>query len=189
MLTITIPPSPDKWDPIKEEFVPGTEEWTITLEHSLITISKWEEKHLKPFIGDGTDKYKKTPEEMMDYFKCMTRTKNVPEEVYDALTTENIKEINEYINAPMTATVINYNKKRPPKKRVQTAETIYASMIALGIPSRFEKWHINKLLTLIEVVNIENDPNPKKMSRMEILAQNKSLNEMRRAKAKAKSGS
>ena len=192
MLTITIPASDGNWDEINQVFTEPTKETTISLEHSLISISKWEEKYKKPFLGDGSEKYiNKTPEELFDYIKCMTIVpKGAPpidDSVYDNITSENLREITDYMQDPHTATEVTYhNKKSLKKPEILTSEVIYANMTILNIPSKYERWHINRLLTLIEVTAIKSDPNPKKMSRSEILSQNKAINELRRAKHHSK---
>jgi hypothetical protein len=173
MLQITIPAT-EQWDEIKQEFV-QTKEQTLCLEHSLVSLSKWESKWNKAFL---TNK-EKTFEETIDYIKCMTLTQNVDPNVYSCLTNENIKQINEYIAAPMTATYISDDNKGKSNREVVTSELIYYWMIALTIPVKFEKWHLNRLLTLIKVCNIKNQP-PKKRGRRDMATHYSALNEARR---------
>ena len=174
MLNITIP-AIDGWDDDKQEFVDIKPSRTLSLEHSLISLSKWESKWCKPFISTKD----KTQEEIIDYIKCMTLTQNVADDVYNRLSFENIKQINEYINAPMTATRF-FNDKNVKTSREQiTSEIIYYWMITLNIPFECQKWQLNRLLTLIRVCNIKNQP-PKKMNRREILSRNAALNAARR---------
>lgn len=174
MLNITIP-AIDGWDDDKQEFVDIKPSRTLSLEHSLISLSKWESKWCKPFISTKD----KTQEEIIDYIKCMTLTQNVADDIYNRLSFENIKQINEYINAPMTATRF-FNDKNVKTSREQiTSEIIYYWMITLNIPFECQKWHLNRLLTLIRVCNIKNQP-PKKMNRREILSRNAALNAARR---------
>lgn len=176
MLLITVPLNEEGWDEEKQEFViPKTV--TLQLEHSLISLSKWESKWCKAFLSKG----EKTYEQTLDYIKCMTITKNVDEEVYSRLTRANIDAINKYIEAPMTATHFysDENKKKTGSKETITSELIYYWMIALQIPVEFEKWHLNRLLTLIEVCNRKNQP-PKKRSQREIMSRNAALNAARR---------
>ena len=179
MLVITIPASKpvEYYDEIKEEFFtkPGTKEQTLQLEHSLVSLSKWESKWCRPFLSSPPA----TVEETIDYIKCMTITKNVDPEVYNNLTEENIKQIKEYINAPMTATTFYEEKGVKRNKETVTSELIYYWMISLQIPSDYEKWHINRLLTLIRVCNIKNQP-PKKRRRREIMSRNAALNAARK---------
>lgn len=178
MLQITIP-GDEAWDEIKQEFV-STKEQTLRLEHSLVSLSKWESKWCKPFFS----KEEKTGEETIDYIKCMTLNQHVDPAVYDFLTAENIQAINDYISAPMTATTFS-NDKKGPSREIITSELIYYWMIALQIPVEFEKWHLNRLLTLIRVCEIKNQP-PKKMSRNEILSRNAALNAARKQKYNSK---
>ena len=98
MLQITIPPM-EKWDESKNEFI-QTKAQTLQLEHSLVSLSKWESKWKKIFLSEK----EKTYEETLDYVKCMTLTQNVDPEVYHNLTQENIDAINKYIDDKMTAT-------------------------------------------------------------------------------------
>ena len=173
MLKITIP-SAELWDEDKEEFV-YTKEQTLQLEHSLISLSKWESKWCKAFLS----KHEKTFEETVDYVKCMTLTQNVNSDVYQYLTNKNIAEINRYIEAPMTATYFSDDKIGKTSREQITSELIYYWMVALNIPFECQKWHLNRLLTLVKVCNIKNQP-PKKRSRKEILSRNAALNAARR---------
>lgn len=179
MLRITVPASNELWDEKNQMFVTAKEQ-TLQLEHSLVSLSKWESKWCKAFFNSD-----KTPEELVDYIKCMTLTQNVPPEVYERLTSENIREINDYIEAPMTATYFSQEQRAGHSREVITAELIYYWMIALNIPFECQKWHINRLLTLIRVCNIKNQP-AKKMSRRDILSRNAQLNAARRAKLNTK---
>lgn len=156
MLRITIP-AVELWDEKKEEFV-CTKEQTLQLEHSLVSISKWESKWKKAFLKN----VEKTNEEMIDYIKCMTITQNVDPEIYNYLTDDNYRQISDYINDPMTATKVYDSDGNKNSRKTVTSELIYYWMIALNIPPRYEKWHLNRLLTLIRVCNIENKPAKKR---------------------------
>lgn len=179
MLRITVP-GIEKWDESKEVFVPATDQ-TLQLEHSLISLSKWESKWKKPFLT----KNEKTYEETIDYIKCMTLNQNVDPEVYSRLTNENIQEINAYISDPMTATFFSDDKMPKSNREIVTSELIYYWMIALNIPDRFEKWHLNRLLTLVKVCNVKNQP-PKKRSKRELMSRNAALNAARRKRFNTK---
>lgn len=174
MLQITVP-AVELWDEKKEEFVTGLKKQELLLEHSLISLSKWESKWCKPFLS----KEEKTLEETIDYIKCMTITKNVDQEIYERLTYSNIEAINRYIDAPMTATVFSNNKVQAGRREQITSELIYYWMISLNIPMECQKWHLNRLLTLIRVCNIKNTP-PKKTNKRDIINQYASLNAARR---------
>ena len=178
MLKITIP-ARETFNELTQEFALSNE-YTIQLEHSLVSVSKWESRWNKPFLS----KQPKTIEETIDYIKCMTITQNIPLEAYNNLTTDNINEINKYIDAPMTATTFANNKGKP-NNEVTTSELIYYWMIALQVPMECQKWHLNRLLTLIRVCNIKNQP-AKKMSKREIMERNSALNAARRAKLNTK---
>lgn len=179
MLKLVIPPQ-ELFDEAKNEFLPGFEGKTITMEHSLVSISKWEAKWHKSFFTTE----EKTTEELLDYFYFMTITQNVSRDIFNYLSVENVKQLTAYINDPMTATTINEHG-RQHNNQVITSELIYSWMIELHIPVEFQKWHINRLLTLIRVRNIREaqaSGSGKKMSKGEILRQNKALNDARRKK-------
>lgn len=172
MLKILIPET-ELYDEVREEFI-TLKSQELQLEHSLVSISKWESKWHKPFLSDK----EKSTEEILDYIKCMTITQNVKDETYKRLNGENIKAINDYIGDSMTATTFNDNNNKPSREII-TAEIIYYWMIANQIPMECQKWHINRLLTLIKVCSIKNSPS-KKMSRQEILNRNRALNAARK---------
>ena len=172
MLKITIP-GREMFNEKTQEFF-ETKEYTIQLEHSLVSVSKWESKWNEPFLS----KKNKTAEQTLDYIKCMTITQNIDEIVYNALTTENINEINNYISAPMTATTFA-NDTIKKSNEVITSELIYYWMISLNIPMECQRWHLNRLLTLVRVCNVKNQP-PKKMSKKELMSRNAALNAARR---------
>ena len=147
---------------------------TLKLEHSLVSLSKWESKWEKPFISKG----EKSPEETLDYIRCMTLN-CVSDRVYSNLTTLEIDQISKYIDSPMTATTFSENGQPDKNREMVTSELIYYWMIALSVPVEFENWHLNRLLTLIRVCNIKNTP-PKKASKREILNRNRNLNAARK---------
>ncbi len=179
MLNITIPAC-EYWEEEHELFVTAKEQ-KLQLEHSLISLSKWESKWCKSFLS----KDNKTNEETIDYIKCMTLTQNVEEEVYLRLSAENMDRINTYIAAPMTATYFAKDKTGRGSRETVTSELIYYWMIALNIPFECQKWHLNRLLTLIRVCNVKNQP-PKKMGRRELLSRNAQLNAKRRSQLHTK---
>ena len=179
MLQITIP-AIEFWDERRNEFVYRKEQ-TLQLEHSLVSLSKWESKWCKPFLS----KDEKTYEETLDYIKCMTITQNVDPDTYKYLTKGNIDEIDKYIRAPMTATTFSEDANGKRNREIVTAEVIYQWMIALTIPIEFQKWHLNRLITLIRVCQIKSQP-PKKKSRKELMSQHAALNAARRKKLNTK---
>lgn len=180
MLSITIPAT-EQFDEIRGEFV-YTKGQTLQLEHSLVSLSKWESKWHKSFINTK----EKTNEETIDYIKCMTLNKNVPDEVYTCLTQQNVNDINRYIEDPMTATTFSEDKNATKSREIITSELIYYWMITHNIPVvECQKWHINRLLTLIRICNIKSQP-PKKMGRKELMSRNAALNAARKKQLNSK---
>ena len=174
MLRITIP-SIERYDEVNNLFIDSKEQH-LQLEHSLVSISKWESKWQKPFLA----KKEMTEEETLDYVKCMTLTKNINPDVYNHLTKENIKDIVDYISNPMTATTFSKDEKSQHNREIITSELIYYWMIASNIPiEECQKWHLNRLLTLIRVCSVKNAP-PKKRSKRDIMSRNAALNASRR---------
>lgn len=176
MLKIVVPEAKDLWDPVRCEFLDG-KEVTLTLEHSLVSIAKWEAIWEKPFLTNQP----KTIEEYLSYIQCMTITQNVDPLVYNRLTRENITEIDNYIGRSMTATTFskraNSSGNRINGEQI-TAELLYYYMFAFNIPVEFQKWHLSRLTTLIRVCAYKNEK-PKKMSQKETIMQYKDLNEQR----------
>ncbi len=166
----------EMWNSEKEEFV-TTNGVSLKLEHSLISISKWEAKYKRPFLSDGP----KTLEEIYDYITFMSLDKRITTKDLEGITEADYQKILDYINDPMTASKITRNaQKKSGGKHILTSEEIYYDMTALNIPFTCEKWHLNRLLMLIEIASVKNEP-PKKMSKGEIYRQNAELNKARRA--------
>lgn len=168
------------WDERKQEFITKKAQ-VLQLEHSLISISKWEQKWQKAFLT----KNEKTYEETIDYIRCMTLTQNVDPDSYYFISNEEVDRIDEYISSPMTATYFRDDKSPKTSSEVVTSELIYYWMISLNIPFECQKWHLNRLLTLIKVCQVKNSP-PKKRSKREIMAQNAALNAARRKRLNTK---
>lgn len=163
MLQITIPAYDKYWDDVTEHFV-NIKEQTLCLEHSLISISRWEAKWHKPFMSEA----QKTNEELIDYIKCMTMNQGVDPLVYQYIPESELSKIQAYIDDDHTATWFNEerinreNKRR--RKEILTSEVIYYYMITLNIPVQFEKWHLGRLMTLIKVCNEKNKEMDQKAS-------------------------
>ena len=181
MLTITVPISPEGWDEAKQEFVdPKTQ--VLQLEHSLVSLSKWESKWHKSFYS----KKELSDEETLDYIKCMTLSEGIDPDVYNHLTRENVKEVMSYISDPMTATTFRKEDKRFSSNERITSELIYYWMIASNIPFEpCQNWHLNHLITLIRVCGTKNTP-PKKSSIRDIMSRNAALNASRRKQMNTK---
>ena len=185
MLTLTIG-GREYWDDDKEEFVSHKPK-TIQLEHSLISLSKWESKWKVPYLSDKPH----TEEESIDYIRCMTLTQSVDPDIYYSITKEQIAEVQAYIDDKMTATWFSEKEEEKRKKNpyggreTVTSELIYYWMIANNIPAEFQKWHLNRLLTLIKVCSIKNTP-PEKKNPRQLAAERSALNAARRAKHHSK---
>lgn len=181
MLKILVP-AKEWYDEEKKEFF-YIEKTTLRLEHSLISISEWESRWEKPFLETRPDQPQRTREEMLDYIRCMCLDSNVSPYTFYNLTPENIQDINTYINRKMTATWFSeYGKKSGDfQVKVVTSEVIYAWMIQYGVPAEYQKWHLNRLLTLIRVLNNFNaSSGANKLSKNDLLRRNAALNAARR---------
>jgi hypothetical protein len=178
MLKIIIP-AVEQYDEVKEEFI-TSKAVELQVEHSLVSMSKWESKWCEPFLSSNDHSKEKT----VDYIRCMTITQNVNPEIYLGIGSSIIEQINEYIALPMTATTVR-DLGQKKSRMIVTSEVIYSWMIALTIPFECQKWHLNRLLTLIKVCNAQNSP-PRKMSRKEIMARNSELNAARRQSMNSK---
>lgn len=172
MLRITVP-GVESFDDAKQEFV-SAESVTLELEHSLASLSVWESKWEVAFLGPTP----KSTEQTLDYVRCMTLTVDVSPEVYSRLSNENIEAINEYINAKKSATTFHDVGPKRQNSEFITSELIYYWLVALNIPFETQYWHLNRLLTLVKVVNLKSQP-AKKMGRAEAAAQRRMLNEQR----------
>lgn len=174
MLKISVP-MVEAYDDDKAEFV-VSEAFDLMFEHSLVSLSKWESFWEKPFL----DAKEKTAEETHWYIRAMLLTPDVPPEVFSRLTQVQLNEINEYINAKMTATTFREDRSRP-NRQIITAEIIYYWMVSLQIPFECQHWHLNRLLTLVRVCNEKNAP-AKKMTPRQAAEQQRNLNAQRKAK-------
>jgi hypothetical protein len=182
MLKITIP-GIENWDKQNQEFV-YTDSVELELEHSLVSLSKWEEEFEKPFLSPDP----KSNEETIGYIRCMTLTPDISPEVYSRLTDAHVTQINEYVSAKKTATWFleqaNKKKAAPGRKETVTSEIIYNWMLSLNIPFDRETWHLNRLITFIRVANEKNANQDKKskMTPREVAQRNRELNAQRLAK-------
>ena len=172
-------PDLEIYDDGKSEFIIEKGQ-ILQVEHSLVSIAKWESKWNKPFLTNKP----KTVEETLDYIRCMTITQNVLPYIYSHITNEIVNQVSEYIARPMSATWFT-NDDNTPSKEIITSEIIYYSMIAYNIPFECQKWHLNRLLTLIRVCKKKNDK-PKKISKAEIMNRNREINNKRRQQQNSK---
>lgn len=164
------------WDPVAERFY-SVKPVTLVLEHSLVSVSKWEAKwHKSFFLEDGMSN-----EEILDYIRCMTVNRTVDPLVYRCITNEHLEKVREYIDDSHTATWFSESKDERSKKRIFTTELLYFYMFSYGIPIDCEKWHLNRLLTLLRVCYEETKPK-KKMSKSELANHHRAINKARRKK-------
>lgn len=177
MLKLTVPAT-ELYDEVNNQFI-TLDETTLELEHSLVSLSRWESKWEKPFLSPD----KKTSDETWGYIQDMCLDEEVSFDVLNRLDQSHIEKINSYIEDKMTATWFTELPGKPPSREIITAEIIYYWMIALNIPLECEEWHLNRLFTLIKVLNQKNQPE-KKVSRNEAAAQRRALNEKRKAQMK-----
>ena len=150
-----------------------SKEYKLSLEHSLISLSRWESKWHKAFLTKAL----KTDEETLDYIKCMTMNKDIDEEAYNLITPDYMEIVNKYIADPVTATTFMKEDKKGGQEIV-TSELIYFWIVNYSIPFECEKWHLNRLITSIEVCAIKTQPK-KKMSQRALLNRNRMINEQR----------
>ena len=178
MLKVTIPEI-EGFDERNNQFVKIIPETKLQLEHSLLSLSKWESKWKKPFLSQVNSEGRSS-EEILDYIKCMTLNSGVNPEVYNHIPSSVLNDIIQYIEDPMTATTFG-KKDTYGAKQIITSEIIYYWMVSFNIPFECQKWHLNRLLTLVRVCSLKNQPQ-KKMSAKEIMTRNKALNAQRKAK-------
>lgn len=181
MLELIIPDSPELFDERTNRFLPPRKGGTIRLEHSLVSISKWESKYHKPYLSAAP----KTLEEIKYYVKCMTITQNVPDGLYENLTDQNMCQIYEYIDDSMTASTVKEHSKSHSNPEQVTSELIYYWMIAFNIPPQYEKWHLNRLMMLIKICGAKNEK-PTKKSRNQTMSEYRALNAARRKASHSK---
>lgn len=174
MLIITVPGPEELYDENTQEFITRGDV-VLELEHSLVSLSKWESIYEKPFLGEAD----KTTEEIHGYIRAMVQSVEVPDEVFKRLSPRNYEDINTYIEAKMSATWFNEAPGAPRSSEVITSELIYYWMTVFNIPFECQTWHLNRLFTLIRICNVK-QAKPKKMSRSDIATRNRELNAQRR---------
>lgn len=174
MIEILIPGS-EVYDEAIEEFR-IVKPATLRLEHSLVSISKWESKWKKPFLVRGS----KTREETVDYFRCMTLTQNVSQDLYACIPPEEEMRILEYMNENLSATTFREVPGTPPNLQIVTSEVIYFQMASYGIPfDPCQKWHLSRLMALLRIAKLENSPK-KKMPMSDVMSRNAAINAARK---------
>src|SRR5690606_28525115 len=145
-------PGVESFDNDSQMFV-TTDDVELKLEHSLLSLSKWESTWEKPFLTGES----KTTEEVYGYVQAMSLGGEIPLDVLYRLTEENLTQINQHIEAKMTATW--FRETGQPKgynADVVTAEVIYHWIVALSIDWEVEHWHLNRLTTLVKTINEKN---------------------------------
>lgn len=172
MLTLIVPGEEHYDEKDNTFFTVG--DTVLHLEHSLVSLSKWESKHRIPFLGEKD----KTPEQTMDYIRCMILDPVYDPEVLYALSQENLNDINSYVETQQTATTFGNLPQPRGRGETITSELIYYWLVAFQIPFEVETWHLSRLFTLIRVCNVKQQK-PKKMSRSEIARRNAELNAKR----------
>lgn len=181
MLEIFIPGGQEFWDDVHERFVSCDKSITLRLEHSLLSLSKWEAKWHIPFV----DNKNLTFEQTLDYIRCMSVDSKINPDAFLFLTLKDIEKIKAYIDDPMSATTFGYIGTKPRRAYINneriTSEVIYYWMAASQIPFECEKWHLNRLITLIRVCSEKNDPKKKKVPPKELAQWRRAENERRRA--------
>lgn len=148
----------------------------LQLEHSLLSVSKWESKWKKPFLSN---KNALSNEELIDYIRCMSLNSNVDPDLYNYITMEDVNKIASYIGDSMTATTFGNSSNNKKSLEIITSEIIYYWMVSYQIPFECQKWHLNRLITLIRVCSEKNAPK-KKMKTSDIYARNRALNKARK---------
>lgn len=178
MLELTVVQA-ENFDEENNMFVPA-KSFVLQLEHSLFSLAKWESREEKPFLGNE----KKSTDEVLRYIRDMLVTPGITDQELSLLSSDNLKSINDYINAKMTATTFSELQQRmsPLRKEIVTAEIMYHWMVALSIPFETQHWHLNRLITLVKVCNEKNKPAGKKrkMTR-NMAAERAALNQQRLA--------
>lgn len=174
-ITVTIPAGAEAYDSEASEFLLVDKDVHITLEHSLVSLHKWEQHWHVPFLDKNQDK---THEQILDYLRCMTLSKHVEDFMYYLIPRSEIERVKEYIEDSMTATTIKDTSGRPDRE-IKTAEVLYSDMIMLNIPFECRKWHLNSLIMLIRVCAEKKKPQKYK-PRSEVLAENRALNQARK---------
>jgi hypothetical protein len=176
MLTITFP-AEEFWDEATEKFLKDPHgDVVLQFEHSLVSLSKWESKFEKAFLG----KQEKTAEEVLGYVEAMIVTENYPPNTLERLTQSHVAQINNYIDSKQSATVFGEMPKQRGRNETITSELIYYWMVAFNIPFECQTWHLNRLFALVRICNNKNSK-PEKMSKAAIAQRNRELNEQRKA--------
>ena len=177
-------PKCEVYDEENEKILEVTEDISLVMEHNLIAISRWESKFHKPYFKEE----EKTTEEASYYLECMTLNKGVENYIFKCIPRSELLRITEYINDPMTGTIIKKRDEKNQKKEILSSELLYYYMFKLGIPKECENWHLNRLLTLLDVFGVKDDTgnNKNKASYSEMVARNKAINERNKARFRSK---
>lgn len=177
MLTITIQPN-ELFNEVTQEFINNDSELVLDLEHSLLSLSKWESIYEKPFLASN----RKTSAEVLDYIRMMIITPDVPENILLRLSQANVDEVQKYINSKQSATTFGEMPQTKARGETITSELIYYWMAGFQIPFECETWHLNRLFSLIRICNIkQSNQKPRQMSRAAAAAERRTLNAQRRA--------
>lgn len=133
----------------------------LHLEHSLLSISKWEAEWEIPFLN--TDK---TSEQSLSYIKCCVLDDDFDELLLNTLSDKNILDFNAYLSKGMTAKKIidlrsslsqKRKSRRPASQKALTSEDIYYSMIQFHVWKECEEWPLQRLLSLLQLCSLKSN--------------------------------
>lgn len=178
MFTIKIPPLEIFDDELEEFRQFGADE--ITFEHSLYTIARYEEATHKPYYDTRSDE-----DNLFSYMPYMAIKPPKDPSAFFRIPQDELAKLKSWMEDSHTATWFSKDDDNSPEREIVTAELIYYWMTEYRIPFECERWHINRLMTLIQVCARKKSP-PKQKSQAEIIREHRALNQKRRAERAAR---
>lgn len=152
----------------------------LRFEHSLVSLSEWEQEYEKPFYSSKTVD-NRTEKEMVSYFEYMLISGIEYRPLVRLASPEQMLALTHYINKGSTATTVKEMAQKAGPNETPTSELMYYWLVAFKIPFKpTDEWHLHRLLMLVKVCGAKSTPSGRnKVNKRELAMSMREINEQR----------